>query len=715
MNFNSFQELIARVLLLSLFLQSCGGAGFDNNPLISKQEEQVASIQTNAQAILPLTNIQSLLNKQLIAQGGHAVTFYQEAGQLKADVEMNAPQGFSKIYEGLSVSVEQGTDLAQLSSLEAKSQERRISLQLAEGNQPARIVIYKVAGLAGGMQGGEEEANEDDSIPNECFCPITQEIMEDPVIAQDGHTYERAAIKRWLDMGKRTSPKTGARLLSTELTPNHTMRSLIQDVKAQVPVLARHKVDMQNIEVAIKLREEEIAETLTQKGELIEKESQARLNVEEALEEKERELVEKTAALRIMEDKIKELERQVGFFLKKDKAMQTTMLQIQQSIGQLLNQQLTYCSNSTSSSSSSSDNIFIVDNKKGNKLLAVDKRKEKGKEKLKNEDQEEERVITQNREELIEANDCFKLGLRYQNGEGVEKDNRKAFEWFQKAAEQGHATAQNGLGVMYYNGKGTEKNYAKAKRWYEKAAKQGYAEAQYKLGAMYDNGEGVTIDFIEAKKWYEKAACQGVSVAQARLGSLYYYGRGVQINRAEAERLCLQVRERIVIDAQKGNVDCQLSLGWMYSEGCGMRRNYSKAMAWYQKAANQGCAVAQNNLGVMYAYDWFGAIKKDYTKAREWYQKAAEQGYARAQYNLAGLYYNGQGVEKDYAKAVEWYQKAAEQGYAYAQYRLGIMYRNGFGVGKDNIKAIEWFRKAAEKGYEDAQIILNSVVIHFSS
>jgi len=641
-----------------LFLQSCGG-GFDNNPLITTREKQTASIQTGTPAIIFPTNNQPLVGQQLTAQGGNAVTFYQEAGQLKADVEMNAPQGFSKIYEGLSVTVEQGADLAQLSSLEAKSQERRITLQLAEGNQPARIVIYKLAGLAGGMQGGEEEVNEDDSIPNECFCPITQEIMEDPVIAQDGHTYERAAIKRWLDMGKRTSPKTGARLLSTELTPNHTMRSLIQDVKAQVPVLARHKVDMQNIEVAIKLREEEIAETLTQKGELIEKESQARLNVEEALEEKERELVEKTAALRIMEDRIKELERQVGFFLKKDKAMQTTMLQIQQSIGQLLNQQLTYCSNSTSSSSSSSDNIFIVDNKKGNNHLAVDKRKEKGKEKLKNEDQEEERVISPNREELIEANDCFKLGLRYQNGE---KDNRKAFEWFQKAAEQGHATAQ------------------------------------YKLGAMYDNGEGVTIDFIEAEKWYKKAACQGVSVAQSRLGSLYYYGRGVQINRAEAKRLCLQVRERIVIDAQKGNVDCQLSLGWMYSEGCGMRRNYSKSMAWYQKAANQGCAVAQNNLGVMYAYDWFEAIKKDYTKAREWYQKAAEQGYAYAQYNLAGLYYNGQGVEKDYAKAVEWFQKAAEQEHAHAQYRLGIMYSNGQGVEKDNIKAKEWLRKASEKG-----------------
>jgi Ran GTPase-activating protein (RanGAP) involved in mRNA processing and transport len=110
--------------------------------------------------------------------------------------------------------------------------------------------------------------------------------MEDPVIAQDGHTYERQAIKRWFDMGKRISPKTGARLLSTELTPNHTMRSLIQDIKAQVPVLARHRLDMHNIEAALKLREEEIEEKLIQKGSLLEKESQDRLRLEEELQQK---------------------------------------------------------------------------------------------------------------------------------------------------------------------------------------------------------------------------------------------------------------------------------------------------------------------------------------------------------------------------------------------------------------------------------------------
>ena len=57
----------------------------------------------------------------------------------------------------------------------------------------------------------------------------------------------------------------------------------------------------------------------------------------------------------------------------------------------------------------------------------------------------------------------------------------------------------------------------------------------------------------------------------------------------------------------------------------------------------------------------------DYAKAAEWYGKAAEQGDAGAQCELGYLYEEGQGMPKDYAKAAEWFGKAAEQGHAEAQ------------------------------------------------
>jgi TPR repeat protein len=60
-----------------------------------------------------------------------------------------------------------------------------------------------------------------------------------------------------------------------------------------------------------------------------------------------------------------------------------------------------------------------------------------------------------------------------------------------------------------------------------------------------------------------------------------------------------------------------------------------------------------------------------------WLRKAAEQGNADAQFDLGVMYDNGQGVPQDDKEAVVWLRKVAEQGPADAQYRLGLMYLIG--------------------------------------
>ncbi len=64
----------------------------------------------------------------------------------------------------------------------------------------------------------------------------------------------------------------------------------------------------------------------------------------------------------------------------------------------------------------------------------------------------------------------------------------------------------------------------------------------------------------------------------------------------------------------------------------------------------------------------------------EWYTKAAEQGYAAAQHNLGVMYAHGKGVPENDKIAVKWYTKAAEQGHGNAQHNLGVMYDKGHGV-----------------------------------
>ncbi|RUS71943.1 hypothetical protein EGW08_020286 [Elysia chlorotica] len=62
--------------------------------------------------------------------------------------------------------------------------------------------------------------------PDEFLCPITQELMRDPVIAADGYTYDRPAIVSWMQREQR-SPLTNLELSSTQLTPNRTLKMMI--------------------------------------------------------------------------------------------------------------------------------------------------------------------------------------------------------------------------------------------------------------------------------------------------------------------------------------------------------------------------------------------------------------------------------------------------------------------------------------------------------
>ena len=123
-----------------------------------------------------------------------------------------------------------------------------------------------------------------------------------------------------------------------------------------------------------------------------------------------------------------------------------------------------------------------------------------------------------------------------------------------------------------------------------------------------------------------------------------------------------------------------------------MAKDEVQAVSWFRKAADQGHAKAQHNLG--YCYDNGKGVPKDEVQAVSWYRKAAEQGYVDAQFNLALRYAQGKGVAKDEVEAVKWYRKAAEQGDAQAQNNLGVCYDKGLGVIKNEIEAYAFYNLA---------------------
>ena len=73
----------------------------------------------------------------------------------------------------------------------------------------------------------------DARTPREFICPVTRQIMRDPVVAADGQSYERAAIEAFLRAGNTTSPVTGQRLAHPGLTPNAALAAAISQFMGQ--------------------------------------------------------------------------------------------------------------------------------------------------------------------------------------------------------------------------------------------------------------------------------------------------------------------------------------------------------------------------------------------------------------------------------------------------------------------------------------------------
>ncbi|XKM14301.1 tetratricopeptide repeat protein [Orbaceae bacterium ac157xtp] len=90
-------------------------------------------------------------------------------------------------------------------------------------------------------------------------------------------------------------------------------------------------------------------------------------------------------------------------------------------------------------------------------------------------------------------------------GQGVEPDIKKAAEYYQKAASQGHALAQTNLAFLYFMGLGVEKDDKKAFELYQKAAAQQFVPAVKSLAFMYAQGVGTQEDIPKAFHLLEEA------------------------------------------------------------------------------------------------------------------------------------------------------------------------------------------------------------------
>jgi len=148
---------------------------------------------------------------------------------------------------------------------------------------------------------------------------------------------------------------------------------------------------------------------------------------------------------------------------------------------------------------------------------------------------------------------------------------------------------------------------------------------------------------------------------------------------------------RVPVDTERLSSKQEIKLGAAYLAGRGVQQDYSQAAFWYERAANAGDPLAQNEIG--YLYQAGIGVARDPARAVQWYQRAADGGYLEAKVNLGTAYLWGVGVKKDPQLGYELIHQAAVKNCGLADAYLGEMYYFGLGVPVDREAARGWYER----------------------
>ncbi|MFZ0820164.1 MAG: toll/interleukin-1 receptor domain-containing protein [Candidatus Acidiferrales bacterium] len=204
-----------------------------------------------------------------------------------------------------------------------------------------------------------------------------------------------------------------------------------------------------------------------------------------------------------------------------------------------------------------------------------------------------------------------------------------------------------------------------------------------------------------ARRLWFRAVLGGAGLLIVVLSVVLYFSRKSAMPQQNRMDWSNQDLASVQSAARNGNAGAESEIGYRYYFGQGgVGQDYSQALTWFRKSAEQGNAAGENGLGVIYLNG--AGVPKDYAQALVWYRKAADQGYDSAENDLGYMYEFGRGVQQDDVLALIWFHKAADQNNGMALENLGYAYLNGRGVPRDPAQARIWFRKAADQGNEDA-------------
>jgi TPR repeat protein len=163
-----------------------------------------------------------------------------------------------------------------------------------------------------------------------------------------------------------------------------------------------------------------------------------------------------------------------------------------------------------------------------------------------------------------------------------------------------------------------------------------------------------------------------------------------------AQRDYARALELLAPLAEQGNAVAQLKLGIIFSRGKVNSPDHVAALRWFTKAAGNGQVEAQFELGRIYR-DGLGT-RVDGKLAVYWLERAAEKNTPHAINALGELYLGHRDAPQDFAIARSWFLRGAQIGNSASMYNLGVLYARGQGVAQDHIEALKWLDLAADMG-----------------
>ncbi len=270
-------------------------------------------------------------------------------------------------------------------------------------------------------------------------------------------------------------------------------------------------------------------------------------------------------------------------------------------------------------------------------------------------------------------------------------------------------------------GEGTDKNEAEALQWYERAAAQGLREARYALAVCCEEGRGMPEDAGRALSLYrrivaevaedtdDKSAAVLSAKAELRLAACLAAGRGTQANPGEAlhhysravnrdsetamPHLLAFLETGVIVPEKLAEQQRQQLLSLLV---CHAEHSDPRWAGWLRQLAESGDGWAQFLLAA--AYEEGDGFDKDVGQAVMWYRRALEQEYTSAAAPLANMLLQGACGEDGYAEGIALLRLVIEKEGSYARRdalkRLGQCCLEGTGLPRDERQAFQCFRRA---------------------